>query len=178
MSGAAAIPLPRPRLVLVGPPGSGKTSVGRALATAWSVSFRDTDDDVEKRAGLSISDLFVEQGEEHFRALEKEAVLLALTEHDGVLALGGGSVIDAETRAALEPARVTFLDVGLAEAMDRLQMNRSRPLLLGNVRGRWLALLEQRRPFYDSVSDEVVPTDGRSVADIVAEIDQFWRIRP
>lgn len=165
------------RLVIVGPPGAGKTSVGEALADHWSVAFRDTDRDIEQTTGQTISDLFVEHGEEHFRALERAAFAAALAEHHGVLALGGGAVVDPGTRSALVSAPVTFLDVGLADAMARLKMNRSRPLLLGNVRGRWQALLEQRRGFYTEVADQVVQTDGRSVPDIVAEIDQFWRAR-
>lgn len=166
-----------PRLVIVGPPGAGKTSVGEDLAVHWSVAFRDTDRDIEQTTGESISDLFVDKGEEYFRTLERKAVTAALTEHRGVLALGGGAVVDPGTRSALATAPVTFLNVGLADAMTRLKMNRSRPLLLGNVRGRWQALLEERRGFYTEVADQVVQTDGRTVSDIVTEIDQFWRAR-
>jgi shikimate kinase len=164
-----------PRLVLVGPPGSGKTSVGRPLATKWELSFRDTDDDVEEATGRSIADIFVESGEPVFRDLERTAVFAALAEHRGVLALGGGAVMNADIRSALAINRVVFLDVGLAAAMSRLEMNRSRPLLLGNVRAQWQALADARRPFYTEVADQVVTTDKRDIDDIVDEIADRWK---
>jgi shikimate kinase len=161
-----------PRVVLVGPMGAGKSTVGRLLAERWSVSFRDTDDDIEQSEGRSISDIFVESGEERFRELERDAVARALLEHDGVLAVGGGAVMAAETRAALAGHRVVFLRVGLADAADRVGIGVSRPLLLGNVRGTMKALLDERTPVYESVARAVVDTDGRppaEVADLVEE---------
>ena len=169
-------PATRCTAVIVGPPGSGKTSVGRALAQRWSVEFRDTDQDIEEETGRTIADIFVESGEAHFRGIERDAVLTALREHRGVLALGGGAVTDQGTRALLQTARVVFLDVGLAEAMTRLEMNRSRPLLLGNVRAQWQTLAQARRPWYQEVADQVVLTDGMSLAAIVELIDGHWRI--
>lgn len=160
----------RPRAVLVGPPGSGKSTVGSRLAAQWGVSFRDTDNDIEVTTGATISDLFVQQGEDHFRALEREAVAQGLSDHDGVFAIGGGSVISDEVRAALAGHLVVHLDVGLAAAMDRLKMNRSRPLLVGNVRGRWQELAAERRPLYLEVATVTVSTDGLSPAQVVDEV--------
>jgi shikimate kinase len=162
----------RPRVVLVGPMGAGKSTVGRLLAERWAVAFRDTDDDVEATDGRTISDIFVESGEEHFRTLERAAVVSALTEHAGVLAVGGGAVMADHTRAALAGHRVVFLRVGLADAADRVGLGVSRPLLLGNVRGTMKALLDERTPVYESVASVVVDTDGRTpdeVADLVEE---------
>lgn len=162
-------------MALVGPPGSGKTSVGRALADRWSVAFRDTDADIERAEGRSISDIFVESGEPAFRELERAAVAGAFSEHQGILALGGGAVLDEQTRSLLTTTAVVFLDVGLAAAMSRLEMNRSRPLLLGNVRAMWQQLAQARRPLYEEVADQTVSTDGRPVAAIVDEIDRRWK---
>lgn len=159
-----------PALVLVGPPGSGKSTVGALLAARLGSTFRDTDADVESMAGTSIADLFVEQGEPAFRTLECEAVAAALAEHTGVLALGGGAVLDQATRELLAGRLVVFLDVGIADAARRVGLNRDRPLLLGNPRTQWLRLMEARRPVYESVATVRVDTDGRTpdeVADAV-----------
>jgi shikimate kinase len=160
----------RPRVVLVGPMGAGKTTVGRLLAERWGVGFRDTDRDVEERAGRSVADLFVEDGEPAFRALEREAVATALAGHDGVLALGGGAVMDPATREALAGHRVVFLRVGLADAAQRVGLGVSRPLLLGNVRGRMKQLLDERTPVYEAVAQWTVDTDGRTAAEVADEI--------
>jgi len=163
----------RPRVVLVGAPGSGKSTVGRTLAARWQVGFRDTDHDIEASTGRTISDLFIEQGEEHFRALERAAVAAALDEHEGVLSVGAGAILSAEVRSQLQGHRVVHLQVGLAAAMQRLEMNRSRPLLVGNVRGRWQQLAEARQPLYAEVATASVVTDGRSpaqVADAIAAL--------
>lgn len=159
-----------PALVLVGPPGSGKSTVGALLAARLGSTFRDTDADVESMAGTSIADLFIEQGEPAFRTLEREAVAAALAEHTGVLALGGGAVLDQATRELLAGRVVVFLDVGIADAARRVGLNRDRPLLLGNPRTQWLRLMEARRPLYESVATVRVDTDGRTpdeVADAV-----------
>ena len=157
-------------VVLVGPMGSGKSTVARLLATAYGVTARDTDTDVEAAAGRSISDIFVDSGEAHFRELERAAVGEALASHDGVLALGGGAVLDPTTRELLADHRVVFLRVGLSEAVKRVGLGTSRPLLLGNVRSRIKALLDERTPVYESVADLVVDTDQRSPEDVADEI--------
>lgn len=160
----------RPLVVLVGPPGAGKSTVGALLADALDVTARDTDSDIEAAAGTTIADLFVTEGEERFREIEVLAVRDALAEHDGVLALGGGAVMRAETQRALEDQVVVFLDVGLADAAARVGLGSSRPLLLGNVRSQMKTLLDARRPVYESVATHVVSTDGRTPEDVAEEI--------
>ena len=166
----AASPKTHPRVVLVGPPGVGKTTVGRLLAQHWHVAFCDTDDIVSSHAGRPVADIFIDSGEQHFRALERQAVADAVAEFTGVLALGGGAVVDAGTRDLLGDQQVVFLDVGLADAAKRVGLNRDRPLLLGNVRGQWLELMAARRPWYEAVADVVVPTDGLDPGAVVDAI--------
>ncbi|MDP3893002.1 shikimate kinase [Nocardioides sp.] len=159
-----------PRAVLVGPMGAGKTTVAGLLAQAWGVGVRDTDHDVERSEGRSISDIFVDSGEDHFRALERAAVARAVAEHDGVLALGGGAVLAEETRALLVGLPVVFLRVGLADAVKRVGIGSARPLLLGNVRSRVKALLDERNPVYEAVATVTVDTDGRTADEVAGEV--------
>jgi shikimate kinase len=159
-----------PRVVLIGPPGAGKTSVGRALATRWGVQFRDTDEDVEKAAGKAVSEIFVDDGEARFRELETDAVAAALDDHPGVLALGGGAVTTPVTRERLSGLRVVFLDVGLAAASSRVGLGSTRPLLLGNVRSQLKALLDARRPLYSAAASVTVATDDFSVDEVVERV--------
>jgi shikimate kinase len=159
-----------PVAVLVGAPGSGKTSVGTALAERLGVVFRDTDHDVEEIAGKPVPDIFLSDGEDAFRALERGAVYAAMRDHDGVLALGGGAVMDESTRSLLAGQPVVWLRVGVTDAAKRVGLAASRPLLVGNVRSQLIRLMEERAPLYQQVAAVTVDTDGRAVADIVDDV--------
>ena len=159
-----------PRLVLVGPPGAGKSTLAVLLAERLGLATRDTDDDVARTAGKSIADLFLDDGEETFRAMESQAVRAALAEHDGVLALGGGAVLDADVRELLAGHTVVFLDVSITGAAPRVGFNRDRPLLLGNPRAQWVRLMEARRPFYEQVATVTVDTDGKTPEQVADEV--------
>ncbi|MBN3933275.1 shikimate kinase [Streptomyces verrucosisporus] len=150
-----------PVVVLVGPPGAGKTTVGAVLARRLGVSLRDTDADIEAAVGRAISEIFVEDGEPYFRELEREAVRAALAGHGGVLSLGGGAVMDAGTRGLLAGLPVVFLDVAPADAVKRVGLDAPRPLLAVNPRKQWRTLMERRRPLYTEVARVVVDTAGR-----------------
>jgi shikimate kinase len=161
-----------PRVVLIGPPGVGKTTVAGLLGVRLGLAVRDTDADVERAAGKPVSDIFVEDGEPAFRELERAAVAAALAGHDGVLSLGAGAVMDPLTEEALRGHPVVMLDVGLSEVARRIGFNRDRPLLLGNPRAQWMRLMEGRRPVYQRAATAIVPTDGRTpqqVAEAVVE---------
>jgi len=159
-------------VVLIGPPGSGKTTVGRALATLLGVAFRDTDQAVEAQEGRSISDIFMDEGEPWFRQLEQAEVASSLATYSGVLSLGGGAVMDPATRAAMLGHTVVFLDVGIADAAKRVGFDRSRPMLAVNPRGQWMQMMEVRRPTYERLATFTVQTAGRTPQDIAAEIVQ------
>jgi shikimate kinase len=168
---APAQATPFPAVVLIGPPGAGKTTVGTALAARLGVAFTDTDAVVEASAGKPVSDIFVTDGEPEFRRLERAAVAVALDTHDGVIGLGGGAVMDEQTRARLAGHRVVYLETGFTELARRVGLDRARPLLIGtNPRAQLKALLEQRLPVYDSLAWLTVDTNGRDPQEIAAEI--------
>lgn len=159
-----------PKAVIIGPPGSGKTTLGAALAERLSVTFRDTDSDVEAVAGKPISEIFIDDGEERFRELERVAVRHALEEHDGVLALGGGAILAAETQQLLAGHTVVYLEVGLSAAVQRVGLATARPLLVLNPRSMLRTLMEERRPIYERLATVTVVTDDRDPAELVDEI--------
>lgn len=158
------------RVVLVGPPGSGKSTVGAALADLLGLPLHDTDAAIEEAQGRPISDIFVEDGEPAFRALERVEVARAVADEDGVIAVGGGAPVDPGTEQVLQGETVVFLDVGIADASKRVGFDRSRPLLAVNPRASWVRLMNDRRPVYERVSTHRVDTAGRTPEDVAAEI--------
>lgn len=161
----------RPLVILIGPPGAGKTTVGSLVAARLGVSFTDTDAEIEAVAGKPVSDIFVEDGELAFRALEREAVARALTGSDGVVAVGGGAVLDPQTQERLAGRPVVYLETGFAAAAKRVGLSQARPLLIGtNPRATLKALLDQRLPIYQKLAWLTQPTDNQDPEHIAAEI--------
>jgi shikimate kinase len=150
--------------------GAGKTTVGELVAAALGVTFRDTDADIVAGAGKPISEIFVDDGEDAFRALERAAVATALATCDGVLALGGGAILAEETRVLLRGHTVVYLSVELADALSRVGFGAGRPVLAVNPRATLKYLLDQRRPLYLEVATLTVITDGRKPEEIADEI--------
>ncbi|MDO9486479.1 MAG: shikimate kinase [Actinomycetota bacterium] len=159
-----------PVAVLVGAPGAGKSTVGKRLATALGVDFADADALIEADAGMSVSDIFVTLGEPEFRAREVAVIAEALNSCTGVLSLGGGAILDAQTREALKGEKVIWLQVDLASAASRVGMNTARPLLMGNVRGKLAEQMAERAPLYEQVSTIATNTSGRKVREVVDEL--------
>ncbi|MFC9733333.1 shikimate kinase [Streptomyces roseolus] len=159
-----------PLVVLVGPMGSGKSTVGALLAERLGAPYRDTDADIVAAEGREISDIFVEDGEERFRALEKAAVAKAVAEHGGVLALGGGAILDADTRALLAGQPVAYLSMDVEEAVRRVGLGAARPLLAVNPRRQWRELMDARRHLYEEVARVVVATDARTPEEVAEAV--------
>ena len=157
-------------IVFVGVPGAGKTTVGKLLAKELDFKFFDSDQVIETKAGKSVSDIFTQDGEPAFRKLEHDVITELLDSTDSVLALGGGSLGNTETRNNVQQATVVWLVAGLAQAVDRVGMNRNRPLLLGNVRGQLADLMTAREPLYKEVADVGVDTSKLIPSEVVTEI--------
>ena len=162
------------RVVLIGAPGSGKSTVGAALAKVLALDFIDTDQLIEEREGKAITDIFVVDGEPHFRAVELETLKHVLTLNDVVISLGGGAPISDQAQQLINSSESTviFLDVSLATAAPRVGFNRDRPLLLGNPRAQWQALSDKRRPIYEALADVSIKVDDMSIDQVVAKIKE------
>lgn len=158
-----------PLVILIGPPGAGKSSIGLGLASKLKVGFSDTDKLIEESSGKSVAQIFIEDGETVFREIEREICAKAILEEDGILALGGGAVLAPETQALISASKskVIFLDVTLKVAAPRIGFNRDRPLLLTNPRQQWQSLMDVRRPIYEELATLKFEVEDRSIEEIV-----------
>ena len=159
-----------PQVVFVGAPGSGKSTIAAAVAKHFGLPHIDTDTLVEQRSGMSVSDVFVSQGESVFRQLERVAVVDALGNDEAIVSLGGGAVINADTRKDLTKHRVAWLQVSLSDAATRAGLNQARPLLLGNVRATLAKLLDERTPWYAEVATKAFDTSACAVDQVVEQV--------
>ena len=163
----------RPLVVLIGPPGAGKSAVGPLLADRLGVEFRDTDADVGAAAGKPVGDIFIENGEETFRELERAAAaraLDALRQHGGVLALGSGAVLDAGIQRLLDGLPVVYLSAEFGTVARRIGLDRPRIVVPGNPRGRLRAMLDERAAIYQRLAAVTVPTDDLDPDELAAEL--------
>ncbi|CAB4588253.1 unannotated protein [freshwater metagenome] len=167
-----------PRIILIGPMGAGKSTVGAILASAYSAQWRDTDLMITAQTGRQISDIFTEDGEDAFRALEKIVLRTALLEDASVLSLGGGACLSVDSQSALRVSGsfIAYLKISLSEVSSRVGFNRDRPLLLGSPRAQWQALMNDRAPIYESLADITVEVDGKSPEEIAEEISLEYRL--
>ena len=158
-----------PRVILIGPMGSGKTTIGSLLAGKLGLSFRDTDHLIEEQEEKTVSQIFLDQGEDAFRAIEKRVLREELLTDGTVLSLGGGAPISIDAQSALRAisSHIIFLDISLSTVAPRIGFNRDRPLLLNNPRGQWQTLMEARRPIYEAIADTIINVDDKSEEEIV-----------
>jgi len=161
-----------PRAIFIGPMGSGKSTIGKAVANALDLPFRDTDSIIEELEHLPVSQIFIDKGEEYFRAIEKKVLRDELLSDGSILALGGGAPISMDAQSALKvsSAPVIYLDISLENVAPRIGFNRDRPLLLHNPRGQWQTLMEVRRPIYESIANVVIDVNGKTQKKIVEEV--------
>jgi shikimate kinase len=151
--------------------GSGKSTIGKAVASALGLPFRDTDSIIEEREEMPVSQIFIDKGEDYFRTVEKKVLRDELLNDGSILALGGGAPISVDAQSALKvsSAPVIYLDISLSSVAPRIGFNRDRPLLLHNPRGQWQTLMEVRRPIYESIANVVIDVNGKSQKQIVEE---------
>lgn len=168
-----------PRIVLIGPMGSGKSTVGQMLAEKFSVQFRDTDQMIVEQTGREISDIFIESGEEEFRALEKIILRTALLEDENLLSLGGGACLSLDAQSALRAsgAFIVYLKISLSQVSSRVGFNQGRPLLMGNPRAQWQNLMNERAPIYEGLAHYICDVDNKSVDEISSEIEIAYELR-
>lgn len=161
-----------PRAIFIGPMGSGKSTIGKGIASALGVPFRDTDLIIEELEKMPVSQIFIDKGEDYFRTIEKKVLRDELLSDGSVLALGGGAPISVDAQSALKvsSAPVIYLDISLASVAPRIGFNRDRPLLLHNPRGQWQTLMEARRPIYESIANFTIDVNGKSQDEIIAEV--------
>jgi shikimate kinase len=165
-----------PVAVVVGAPGAGKTTIGEMVAGRLGVPFADTDTIIEERAGKPIPEIFFDDGEDAFRALERETIAASLEDFGGILALGGGAIMNDTTRELLKSHTVVYLSVELPDAVKRVGLGAGRPLLAINPRATLKYLLDQRRPLYLEVATHTVTTDGREPDEIAAEVAALLKV--
>ncbi|CAB4332573.1 MAG: AAA family ATPase [Actinobacteria bacterium] len=161
-----------PRAIFIGPMGSGKSTIGKAVAKSLKLTFRDTDTEIEKIEKMPVSQIFLDKGEEYFRSVERKVLRQELLSDETVLALGGGAPLSMDAQSALRASssKVFYLDISLASVAPRIGFNRDRPLLLTNPRGQWQTLMEQRRPIYESIADLVIDVNHKSEREVVREV--------
>jgi len=162
------------KIVLIGPPGAGKSSIGKALAKELNLDFIDSDSEIEKISHKKISEIFIEDGEPAFRLLEVDVVRKVLADFNGVISLGGGAPISKEIKEVLGNADypVVFIDVSIAQAATRIGFNKDRPLLLVNPRQQWISLMNDRRPIYEKLASQTISSDNQKPHEVAKQISQ------